>query len=180
MASVFTDSYTTLNIGDGMIDADPLLAHAAGGDFHLLHGSPCRNAGDDSASGLPLFDIDGNARIVSGTTDMGADEFATHMYCMGDFTPGGSIEGKFVGEPASWPVALFIGSGIMDPPLQHMWGEFHLEAPWILIPLLPIPANGILTLPATIPATPAGPYSVPMQALVNDELTGLYLLEVGT
>ncbi|MFH1999991.1 MAG: hypothetical protein ABIK28_09930 [Planctomycetota bacterium] len=49
---------------------------------------------------------------------MGADEFYPHLYCTGDFMPGGSIEGKFVGLPDTWPVGLFVGSGIMDPPMQ--------------------------------------------------------------
>jgi hypothetical protein len=62
-----------------------------------------------------------------------------------------------------------------------VWGEFHLQAPWFLIPLVPIPANGVLVLPATIPGTPPAPYDLPMQALIGldpDSLTNLYVLEV--
>jgi len=46
---------------------------------------------------------------------------------------------------------------------------------------MPIPANGVLVLPATIPATPPAPYDLPMQALIGmnpDSLTNLWLLEV--
>ncbi|MFH1999999.1 MAG: right-handed parallel beta-helix repeat-containing protein, partial [Planctomycetota bacterium] len=53
MASVYVGPYSTLKVGAGMIDADPLLADAGRGDAHLLYGSPCRNAGNNSAAGLP-------------------------------------------------------------------------------------------------------------------------------
>ncbi len=108
---------------------------------------------------------------------MGADEFYKHLYCTGDFTPNCSMEGKFIGLPATWPVGLFIGSGVLDPPLQHKWGEFYLEAPWVLFPLVQIPADGVLVIPATLPATPA-PYDIPMQALIGWELSNLFVLEV--
>jgi parallel beta-helix repeat protein len=36
--------------GEGNIDADPLFADAANGDFHLLRDSPCIDAGDPSTS----------------------------------------------------------------------------------------------------------------------------------
>jgi parallel beta-helix repeat protein len=37
-------------VGEGNIDADPLFAHPANGDFHLLTGSPCIDAGDPATS----------------------------------------------------------------------------------------------------------------------------------
>jgi hypothetical protein len=113
--------------------------------------------------------------------EIGADEFYTHLYCMGDCTPGGSIEGKLVGLPGTSPVGLFLGSGVLDPPVPTMWGNFHLQAPWFMIPLVPIPGDGVLVLPATIPGTPSAPYDLPMQALIgleSDSLTNLYVLEV--
>jgi len=72
---------------------------------------------------------------------------------------------------------LFIGSGIMDPPMQHSWGDFYLESPWLLFPLVPIPADGVLVIPATLPSTPA-PYDIPMQALIGWELSNLFVVEV--
>jgi hypothetical protein len=50
-----------------------------------------------------------------------------------------------------------------------------------MIPLVPIPGDGILVLPATIPGTPSAPYDLPMQALIgleSDSLTNLCVLEV--
>lgn len=71
--------------GTGNIDADPLFADADGADdligtsdddLRLLAGSPCIDAGDNSA--VPpevVTDHSGNPRIVNGIVDMGAYEF---------------------------------------------------------------------------------------------------------
>ncbi len=54
---------------NGNISVDPLLV--AG---HLLPGSPCINAGDNSVVDTGT-DIDGEERIADGRVDIGADEF---------------------------------------------------------------------------------------------------------
>ncbi|MHC4944128.1 MAG: hypothetical protein ACYTG7_14030 [Planctomycetota bacterium] len=166
--------------GGGNMDVDPLFADPAYYDCHLTYNSPCRNTGDNSAVTV-LEDFEGDPRIAYGKVDMGADEFYPHLYCTGNFTPGGSIKGKIVGLPGTSPVGLFLGSGVLDPPVPTAWGSFFLQAPWFLIPLVPIPGNGILVLPATIPATPAAPYDLPMQALIGlnpDSLSNYYWLTV--
>jgi predicted outer membrane repeat protein len=60
--------------GIGCIDADPCLKSPLTGDFHLTEDSPCINAGDNLAPGLPETDFDGDPRIMNGRVDMGADE----------------------------------------------------------------------------------------------------------
>ncbi|MDH4239949.1 MAG: hypothetical protein OEW48_10340, partial [Phycisphaerae bacterium] len=57
------------------INADPLFVNAAGGDFHLLFGSPCIDAGTNSAPNLPSTDFEGDIRIANGYVDMGVDEY---------------------------------------------------------------------------------------------------------
>jgi hypothetical protein len=167
--------------GMGNIQTDPLFVEAINNDIHLTYNSPCHDAGDNSAV-TESTDFEGDPRIAwGGTVDMGADEFYTHLYCTGDFTPGSAIEGKLVGLSGTSPVGMFLGSGILDPPVPTAWGSFHLQAPWLLIPLVPIPGDGVLVLPATIPATPPAPYDLPMQALIGlnpDSLSNLYVLEV--
>jgi hypothetical protein len=178
--AAFVESGSSLNWGLGMIDADPLFVEAVNGDFHLTFNSPCRDSGDNSAV-TELYDFEGDPRIAYGTVDMGADEFYTHLYCIGQFNPGGRIYGKLVGLPGATPTGLFFGSGVLDPPLPTIWGNFHLQAPWLMIPLVPIPGDGVLVLPATLPATPPAPYDLPMQALIGlelDSLSNLFVLEV--
>jgi len=62
--------------GIGNIDSDPQLFDPNGGDWHLGAGSPCIDAGDNTA--VPpsvLTDLDGNPRIANYVVDMGAYEF---------------------------------------------------------------------------------------------------------
>ena len=73
--------------GTGNINADPMFVDQSNGDLHLQQGSPCVDAGDNSAPALPTTDIDGDNRKIddpkvadtgNGTppiVDMGADEF---------------------------------------------------------------------------------------------------------
>lgn len=58
--------------GDGNIDADPLFADPAGGDFHLAIDSPCIDTGLDAGV---YDDIDGDTRPLGDGFDMGADEY---------------------------------------------------------------------------------------------------------
>lgn len=165
--------------GTGNIDADPLFTDSANSDFHLTFNSPCKDTGDNS-SVTELFDFEGDPRIAYGTVDMGADEFYTHLYWMGDATPGGSVEIKFVGLPGTAPVGLCIGTGVLDPPIPSMWGDWYLAFP-IIGPVnmgsITSP-EGVLIIPATIPGSPPAPYSIPMQALIGGELSNLSVLEV--
>jgi hypothetical protein len=91
------------------------------------------------------------------------------------------VEAKLIGWPGTGPVALFVGSGVIDPPLPTAWGDFHLQAPWLFVPLAPMPPEGIMVLPGTIPESPPPPYDLPMQGLIglnSDSLTNLGILEV--
>jgi parallel beta-helix repeat protein len=55
---------------DGNISTDPLMIAC-----HLLPGSPCIDAGDDSVIDSDSTDFDGEARIGGNRVDIGADEF---------------------------------------------------------------------------------------------------------
>ena len=70
------------SIGNGNIDADPLFVDADGADdvvgtddddLRLSDGSPCIEAGDSSLV-TESIELDGNARIVNCSVDMGAYE----------------------------------------------------------------------------------------------------------
>jgi hypothetical protein len=63
------------------IDADPLFANQAAGDYHLTLGSPSIDSGDPNTASLPTDDFDGALRPVDGNgdgkarRDMGAFEY---------------------------------------------------------------------------------------------------------
>ena len=58
----------------GNITGTPLFRNAAGGDYRQCPGSPTINAGTNT--GVSLTALDGQARIIDGTADIGADEFS--------------------------------------------------------------------------------------------------------
>jgi hypothetical protein len=60
---------------NGNVSADPLLANTTVGNYHLMTGSPCINAGLTSDANPGWTDMDGLARVVGAAVDMGADEW---------------------------------------------------------------------------------------------------------
>ena len=60
----------------GNISAAPSFVDRAAGNFRLLSGSSGIDEGDNSALNLPAVDLDTIRRILGGTVDMGAYEFA--------------------------------------------------------------------------------------------------------
>ena len=76
------------------------------------------------------------------------------------------------------PVTLFIGSGVMDPPVSTWFGDWYLELPVKMVPLCFIPCSGLRTYKMKIPKKPSGPYDIPMQALIGWELSNLCVVGV--
>ncbi len=175
---------SVLNWGTGMINAQPVFVEVAGGDFHLTLGSPCRNAGNSSLTLLPTEDFEGDLRIVGSAVDLGADEFATHLYTLGDVVPGGAISVRVTGTPAK-KVTLALGTGVADPPSPTPHGFLYIPLPpantWSIGKTS---AQGWLAFGATIPLAWGSGSEHPLQALVGQwgaggsELTNLLLLAV--
>jgi parallel beta-helix repeat protein len=80
-SSVYVESGSTLNWGDGMIDTDPLFVNPDSSDYHLQSTSPCIDAGD------PSYDV---PRGCGCTIDMGAYEYWQGISCV-KREPAGSI-----------------------------------------------------------------------------------------
>ena len=76
------DIYGSLTTSNSIISVDPLFANPEAGDFHLLYGSPCIDAGDPAYGGGEK-DMDDESRPFNTRVDIGADEFtdvdADHM-----------------------------------------------------------------------------------------------------
>ena len=60
--------------GTGNISDNPQFVDAAAGNYHLVFSSPCINAGSNTYV-TGSIDLDGNARIVNETVDMGPYEY---------------------------------------------------------------------------------------------------------
>jgi len=97
-------TYSDIGAGEvaaeGNISADPMFVAGGSGDYHLQDGSPCTDAGSNSAPALPDTDKDGNPRIVGAAVDMGAYE------CQGPKVIAVAIDIK----PGSYPNAINLGS----------------------------------------------------------------------
>jgi parallel beta-helix repeat protein len=65
------------SVNQGNLSVNPLFVDRASGDFHLQAGSPCIDAGDNSAVTPGNTDLDGKPRILGSHVDIGAYEYGT-------------------------------------------------------------------------------------------------------
>ncbi|MHC4618133.1 MAG: PKD domain-containing protein, partial [Planctomycetota bacterium] len=78
--------------GIGNISDDPLFVNPDANDYRLRVDSPCINAGDPGFVPAPYeTDIDGEARVLAGRVDMGADEFGGNLPPVADAGPDQSM-----------------------------------------------------------------------------------------
>ena len=121
-----------LGAGGNNIDADPCFVDATGGDLRLSYDSPCIDAGDNSAPGLPATDLAGNRRLFDGDgdgsaiVDMGAYEFGSLKLLAhwkldessGDtaYDSAGENHGTLYGGPPHW-----------HPSEGRIWGALEFD-----------------------------------------------------
>jgi hypothetical protein len=73
---------------NGNISLDPLFVDFKNGDYHLTSGSPCIDAGTNSAPDLPDTDFEGGPRILDGDNDGTATvDMGVYEYVIPDETP---------------------------------------------------------------------------------------------
>lgn len=167
---------TTTSYIQGVQFADPLLADPGQHDYHLTYGSPCRNSGT-KANGV---DFEGDYRVAEGKTDIGADEFYPHLYSTGQATPGGTVMIKTVGPPVTpviWAYSL-VPSPLDPPAVIPGIGSLYLGYPFVLVPLGPVPLEGVRVLKVPLPPTFPVPSTFPTQALIGNQLSNLHVVEV--
>ena len=89
LAGVYVGCVGHLTWEQGNIDTDPLFVNPTIEDYHLMSNSSCIDAGDPNyPEDANEFDIDGDARIIGGRIDIGADEYV----CEGDFSKDGKVD----------------------------------------------------------------------------------------
>jgi len=170
-----------------VFNLDPRFVDPENGDLHIYQSSSCLDQGTNQAPYFPDEDFEADPRHFY-TPDIGADEFYTHLYHTGEATPGGAIEIKV----AEWTypskqmyIVLFVGSGVLDPPLSTIYGDGYLQMPLLFETLLgkiPEP-KGVLEVPYTFPPDFPAPKNIPMQAITIEyggfhKLTNLSVLRV--
>ncbi len=132
-------------LGTGDLSVDPLFASLAAGDIHLTAASPCRHAGA-AVAGLPLFDLDGDARTIGPATDMGADEFDVFPGSREDFVLSLDVNGVFAAGVGATPAT---GGDVVTVRTTSAGGALaNAFALLVVEPWLP-------------PAPPAGPLGIP-------------------
>jgi parallel beta-helix repeat protein len=99
------------------IEADPLFANPAAGDFYLSAGSPAIDSANSRASGQPNTDVDGHTRVDDPATpntgagppayqDRGAFEFGPQLAAVLSVSPSSGRRSLFVRAKASPSAAL--------------------------------------------------------------------------
>jgi parallel beta-helix repeat protein len=106
--------------GTGCIDADPCFVNTTAGNFHLLFGSPCIDAGTNSAPGLPATDFEGDTRIANVNVDMGADEYVGGPATFPSPADGAiivSIDAQLSWTAGVWAISHDVWFGTDNPPV---------------------------------------------------------------
>ena len=135
--------------GDGNIDADPCFIELGywadvndpnipgdlndpysiwvDGDYHLLVGSPCINAGDPYGDYAGQTDIDGQPRVINGRIDIGADEYVPRIPAEVDIKPD-TINLTSKGKWITCHIRLPDGYNVADIDLSSVRLEDEIEA----------------------------------------------------
>ena len=93
LPGIDVDSSSFVTWGSDNTDADPLFVNAANADYHLQAGSPCINAGDNSAIPQSVVeDVDGNPRIIDGIVDIGAYEYRSQLRSINPIPADGATD----------------------------------------------------------------------------------------
>ena len=96
--AIFVFSATTpLYVGDGNITDAPMFVDRPGGDYRLLSGSQCIDAGTNASWMSTATDLAGTNRILNGVVDMGCYEGEVLLYALAVTAgPGGTVNGGTV------------------------------------------------------------------------------------
>ncbi len=133
----FPLNYSGCAEGTASISEDPLFVDPTISGYQLRAGSPGIDTGDNSVSGLPELDLDGNPRIVDGdgdgaaVVDMGAFEYQGVMAIEAtiDFDPY-TLNLKNKGKWVTTYIELPAGYNVADIDVSSLWlnGSVNAES----------------------------------------------------
>lgn len=153
IAGVFLLNGATAQADAATFDLDPRFVEFANRDLHLRADSPCRDVG---ASPIAL-DFEGDA--LAGPPDLGADEFAPHLYSQGAKTAGAQLTIGVIATPGTAPVLWFLGGSRLAKPILTPFGAFGIAPPIVAgapFDLGTVPSNGSITLSGIVPPVLVG------------------------
>jgi len=143
--STFTFTYSNVHggwPGEGNIDSNPFFVEpgywdANGvwieGDYHLLPGSPCIDAGDPAYVAEPNeTDLDSKPRIIGGRIDMGAYEYSPPIWADVDIEPDTlnmTSKGKWITAFIQMPEDYDMND--IDANSVYLEGEIKAEQFWL-------------------------------------------------
>lgn len=134
-----------------------------------------------SLSNAATIHVPGDWRDPCGIPDIGADEFWSHLYCMGAIIPQNSCSVRVTAFPGvkAWFV---VGSGLIDPPYESQYGNLYILPPFRFFSLGEVPSSGVLITNVKVPAGWSSGESRYFQALFEwlPPLSYLYLSNLMT
>ncbi|HEY3268459.1 MAG TPA: right-handed parallel beta-helix repeat-containing protein [Armatimonadota bacterium] len=123
---------------DGNLSSDPMFLGRGAADFRLEAGSPCIDAGDDSAALASATDLDAKPRFLGAHTDIGAFEFNgvfVNQNAVGDVHDGASWATAYLTVPEAlaaaspgqeiWVAASTYKGGVTLTGRLAMYGGFE-------------------------------------------------------
>ncbi|HED65839.1 MAG TPA: hypothetical protein ENJ09_09830 [Planctomycetes bacterium] len=169
-----TDVGPTPYGGSTTISVDPMFVDPAGGDFHLLAGSPCI----DPLTSATTVTTDAEGRARDASPDYGPYEYTGHaLWYLGAGEAGAAMKVVFQGQPGE-TVVLGYGKGLLPSPITTVFGDVWISGLRTTPVLGTIGSNGILEVPFVAP-----PWTTPRlyftQALLGSTLTGVQQVLLG-
>lgn len=163
----------------GNIDEPPRFVNADAADFHLRSTSPCRGVGSATAPGMLPGDFEGNERAADGLIDMGADEYAPHLYLLGDPSPGATVDFVVVGLPTGTPCSAWLSHELLPDPITTSYGDLWLKGRRvILFEGEPVRGADLLRVRWTIPGSMPPGTNLFCQGLLGPALGGVETMRV--
>ena len=127
---------------------------------------------------LPV-DFEHNDRGADGFVDMGADEYAPHLYVVGATVPGATVNFVVIGLPTGTPCSAWLSPELQQQPTSTPYGDFWLEGRRVvLFENEPVSGADLLRIRWTIPGSIPPSTDIFCQGLLGAALGGVEALYV--